>query len=213
MKPVRILIAEGCDLTRLGISAVLAQEAHLAVLAAVDTVDDLLKTLAHKPDVIVLDERLDPGGEAVAVMERIQAITASARVLVCGAMLDGLLIRDLLNVGARGYLCKGDALQTCLTPAIQRVMKGEQYLSPSANAEYLTVMQSRTQRDWYLDWEARAILRLLAQGQHTAKIAQELNITQRRVYWVRAKLRERFGAMTNEHMIGRAVAEGIVSAT
>jgi DNA-binding CsgD family transcriptional regulator len=62
-----------------------------------------------------------------------------------------------------------------------------------------------------LDQEARAILQLLVQGHHTGQIACQLKIPLRRVYWVREKLRQRFGALTNEHMISRAASEGFVN--
>jgi DNA-binding NarL/FixJ family response regulator len=123
--------------------------------------------------------------------------------------MDGLLIRDLFALGARGYLYKGDELQESLVRAVETVMRNRPYLSPTANAEYLVAMQS-PERDWQLDGEARAVLRLLSQGCHVGQIALALDIPQRRVYWVRQKLRQRFGAVTNEHMISRATAEGFV---
>ena len=70
-------------------------------------------------------------------------------------------------------------------------------------------MQS-PQRDWHLDDEARAVLRMLAQGHHVGYIAYAMKVQPRRVYWIREKLRNRFGAQTNEHLMSRAVAEGYV---
>ena len=52
------------------------------------------------------------------------------------------------------------------------------------------------------------MLRLLAQGCTIGKIAVQLRVKPRRVYWVREELRYRFGATTNEHLITRAVEEG-----
>lgn len=214
MKQMQIVVADGSDLSGLGMVAALSQWPRATVAARVSTVESLLALLSQQAvDVVILDERLDPLAEATRVLCRIHACQPRARVLVVGAILDGLLIRDLLNCAASGYLYRADALAECLLRAIGQVMAGGQYLSPSASAEYVTMMQSGQQRDWHLDAEARAILRLLAAGYHTGQIACELGITARRVYRLRAKLRERFGAMTNEHMISRAVAEGIVCAT
>jgi DNA-binding CsgD family transcriptional regulator len=66
-------------------------------------------------------------------------------------------------------------------------------------------------RKWELDTEAYAVLRLLAQGNTVGSIAVHLKVSQRRVYWVREKLRRRFGAVTNEHLITRAAAEGLAN--
>jgi hypothetical protein len=38
-----------------------------------------------------------------------------------------------------------------------------------------------------------------------------MGVPLRRIYWVRQKLRKRFGANTNEHLISLAVAEGFAS--
>jgi len=68
-------------------------------------------------------------------------------------------------------------------------------------------MQSN-QRDWHLDSQSRTVLRLLAHGLHVGEIALELHVPVRRVYSIRRRLRRRFGAVTNEHLISRAVSEG-----
>ena len=38
------------------------------------------------------------------------------------------------------------------------------------------------------------VLQLLAHGEHAGQISKRLGIDKRRVYWVREKLRRRFGA-------------------
>ena len=55
-------------------------------------------------------------------------------------------------------------------------------------------------------------MRLLAQGYTIGIIANQLSVSQRHIYWVCQKLRNRFGATTNEQMISCAIAEGYVSA-
>ncbi len=61
---------------------------------------------------------------------------------------------------------------------------------------------------WKLDPEARSVLRLLASGSTVREIAAQMHLTRRRVYWVCEKMRARFDAATNEHLISRAAAEG-----
>jgi DNA-binding NarL/FixJ family response regulator len=127
-----------------------------------------------------------------------------------GTLSDGLLIRDLFAVGACGYLAAGDDLPACLLTAVDTVLRERPYLSPTANSEYLITMHTRD-RNWKLDAEARAVLRLLAQSFTVGRIAAQLQVKPRRVYWVREKLRYRFGATTNEHLISWAVMEGFAS--
>lgn len=132
-----------------------------------------------------------------------------AKLLVMGALADGLLVRDLFHVGADGYLYKGDDLCEIPITAIETVMLDRPYLSPTANAEYLIAMQSPNAHE-RLDLESRQVLQLLAHGEHAGEISERMGIDKRRVYWVREKLRRRFGAKTNEHLIQRAAAEGFI---
>ncbi len=64
--------------------------------------------------------------------------------------------------------------------------------------------------DGQLDAEAREVLRLLAQGCRPQEIALMRGVPVRRIYWVGNKLRNRFGAETNEHLIARAAEEGFL---
>ena len=209
---VRLVIADAADLIRLGMEAVLQRHAECIVEASVSLLTDLWVVAETKPQVIVVDERLDPEIDILQIVEDVLRISPQTRVLVSGYLRDGLLIRDLFAAGCQGYLYKGDELQEWLVCAVETVMRDRLYLSPTANAEYLTAMQT-PQRDWQLDQEARGVLRLLAQGQHVGQISLALDIHPRRVYWVREKLRVRFGAATNEHMISRAAAEGFIFST
>jgi hypothetical protein len=54
-------------------------------------------------------------------------------------------------------------------------------------------------RDWKLDSETRAVLRLLARGMHVSDIAAQMDVPLRH---------KRLGAETNEHLISHAVSEG-----
>ena len=207
--PIRIVIADDSDLTLRGAVSVLEDDHRLRVMSAVRSLSELLAALAvHPADVVLLSEGLY-NTDVLSATEQVQATTPLAQVIVIGTLNDGLLIRDLFAVGARGYLFRSDDLVTCLLPAVNTVMSDQPYLSPTANAEYLVAMQS-PRRNCYLDAEARTVLRLLASGSHVGEIAHELSVPVRRIYWVRQKLRERFGATTNEHMMCLAVQEGFV---
>jgi len=126
------------------------------------------------------------------------------RVIVTGTLTEGLIIRDLFAAEMKGYLyCKGDPLREVLITAINTVMVNRLFLSPTANSEYLVSM-----RDWQIDAEASQVLRLVSKEMHVNNIAQELEKPIRHIYRVRQKLRKRFNATTNEHLVMRAAAEG-----
>lgn len=206
---IRIVVADDADLMILGAETVLNTEHRFTVVGKARCIDDLLIMIEHsQPDVIILSEWIH-SIDILSAVECIRAKRPLVKLIVMGGLADGLLIRDLFASGVNGYLYKSDDLSHLLVTAVDTVMLDRLYLSPTANAEYLIAMQSPHAHE-QLDPEARQVLQLLAHGEHAGQISQTLGIAKRRVYWVREKLRRRFGAKTNEHLIQRAAAEGFI---
>jgi DNA-binding NarL/FixJ family response regulator len=206
---LNIIIADDADLTIRGVIAVLSADPRYRVIGQARCLSDLLVAIdTHPPDIIVLNEWIY-NADILTVVEQIRSRQMSARLIVMGGLANGLLIRDLFALGVQAYLYRSDDLCELLLQAVDMVARGRMYLSPTASAEYLVAMQSPL-RDWKLDAEARKVLNLLAHGEHVSAISLHLGIDTRRVYWVREKLRRRFGARTNEHLIQRAAVEGFI---
>ncbi|MCB9451434.1 MAG: response regulator transcription factor [Anaerolineaceae bacterium] len=206
----RILIADEADLMLLGIETILQNYPGADVIGTARSGGELLaKSKGQHPDIIILNERLDALIDVLALTERLKQVSPQSRLIVVGSLAEGLLIRDLFACDVLAYLFAGDDLRDHLVAAVQAVAQRRPYLSPTANSAYLVAMQSPL-RDWQLDPEARAMLRLLMGGVHIADIARQLDIPMRRAYFLRHKLKQRFGAATNEHLISRAVSEGFI---
>ena len=208
---MRLLLADEADLVLIGTQTILKDRPDWEVMQTARSADELLEAARRcQPDIILFNEHLDPLIDVLALVERLKNIAPHSHQIVLGSQVDGLLVRDLFACGVMGYLFSGDDIGDCLIPALTTVINNRPYLSPTANAEYLVAMKSPL-RDWKLDSEARAVLRLLARGLHISDIAIQMDVPLRRIYWVRQKLRKRFGANTNEHLISMAVAEGFTS--
>lgn len=206
---IRIIIADDADLIILGVQTVLNADHRYNVVGRARCISDLLTTITeNQPDVIILSEWLH-SIDILSAVEQIKSLHSTVKVIVMGGLADGQLIRELFASGVNSYLYKSDDLCELLVTAVDSVMVNRPYLSPTANAEYLITMQSYNAKD-QLDAEARQVLQLLAYGEHAGQISERLGIQKRRVYWVREKLRRRFGARTNEHLIQRAAAEGFI---
>jgi DNA-binding NarL/FixJ family response regulator len=204
---IRVAIIDDCDLTIVGACTVLKEAAHFQVVATGHSLDEVLQSDSDiRPDVTIINEWFY-NTDVLSAVEQLRITLPTTRIIVTGTLTEGLLIRDLFAAGVKGYLFKGDALREVLITAINTVMANRPYLSPTANAEFLVAMQSPL-RDWQLDDESRQVLRLLSKGLHVNDIAKELDKPIRHIYWVRQKLRKRFNASTNEHLVMRAAAEG-----
>lgn len=204
----RIILADEADLMLIGIQTILKDHPQWEIAHTARSADELIATSKDlSPDVIAFNEKLDQLIDVLVIVERLKQTTPRSKLIVIGSLVEGLLIRDLFACGGLAYLFEGDDLKDHLLPAMSAVAADRPYLSPTANSAYLLAMQS-PMRDWQLDPEARTMLRLLMQGLHINEIAEQMNIPVRRAYFVRHKLKERFGASTNEHLISRAISEG-----
>jgi DNA-binding NarL/FixJ family response regulator len=208
---VQVAIADEMDLALEGIQTILRLHGMFQVTGTYQALVDLVEALkSQPPHVILIGDRLEPDMDVLELVERVQQAAPRARLLVLGTLPSGLIVQELLHSSAAGYLYKNDPLSGCLAEAIQTVLRGRLYLSPTANSEYLLAMQT-DRAEWRLDAEARDVLRLLAQGQRPQEIAFQRHIPVRRVYNVCERLRRRFGVETNEELMVRAAAEGFIS--
>jgi two-component system capsular synthesis response regulator RcsB len=207
---LRIVVADDVDLVLTGIQAILEGWPGGELVGVYQSVPDLLDGLkTAAADVILLDDRIDPDCATFTMLRQVQAAAPQAKLILLSSLSDGMVVQALFEQGIHAYLYKSDPLSDSLIAAIRAVSAGKRYLSPTAGAEHLLASQAGRRR-WALDDESLTVLRLLAEGRHAGQIAQQMHIRLKRVYWVRDKLRRRFGADTNEAMISRAAAEGFL---
>jgi DNA-binding NarL/FixJ family response regulator len=110
----------------------LEQDAGTTVLDANDASTGYDAFLQHKPDVIVVDLRLqneDFGG--LALIKRIRSCAPQAAVLAFSMHLDPVVISATIRAGATGYLLK-DAPPEELARAVEHVRSGRRYMDRQA---------------------------------------------------------------------------------
>lgn len=207
---IQIALADDSDLTLIGIQSILDRHDAFQVVGTRLVFSEFLELImATAPDVILLSDRLEPDTHVLTLIRTIQETTPQARLLILGHLTNGLVIHELLNCGVMGYLYRHDRLEDCLVEAIHTVKRGKPYLSPSASTAYLLAANADN-TGWQLGAEAYTVLRLIAEGHHPQEVAFMHKVSVRRVYRVVARLRRRFGARTNPHLIARAAEEGFL---
>src|SRR5215471_17141092 len=98
-----------------------------AVIDAGDAATGYQAFVQHKPDVVVVDLRLqnqELGG--VALIERIHSYAPHAAILVFSMHLDPIIVSAAIAAGAAGYLHK-DALPDELPKAVAQLRSGQPY--------------------------------------------------------------------------------------
>jgi DNA-binding NarL/FixJ family response regulator len=176
--PLRVSIGEDDVLLREGIAGILSS-AGLDVVAQSGNADDLLRrTLAHRPDVAIIDVQMPPRHEddGLVVAVELRRRLPATGVLILSQFCEPAYALELIGMRPEGvgYLLKervGDV--TTFLDAVARVAAGGSAL----DAEVVGRMLGRPDADdplHELTPRERAVLATMAEGKSNAGIAQAL---------------------------------------
>jgi DNA-binding NarL/FixJ family response regulator len=174
------------------------------------------KTIALKPDVVVVDIGM-PELDGVEVARQIREGVPSTKVLVLTMHESDQMVKRALDAGALGYILKSD-LTECLARAVKAVSEGKRFLTPKVSEIVLDgFLKTRSQRQQGQRAGARItpreseIIRLLAEGKANKEIAPRLGITVRTVETHRAKIMLKLGLHSLAELIHYAMRHGIAT--
>jgi len=123
---IKILVVEDFEGFRRFICSALQQRPEFQVAQASDGLEALQKTEQLQPDLILLDIGL-PKLNGIEVARRVLRLAPAARILFLSVESDPDVVRKALSLGA-GYIHKLRA-QSDLLPAVEAVLRGEQFVS------------------------------------------------------------------------------------
>lgn len=127
--PIRLLVVDDHTLFRRGLTALLARDERVTVVAeAADAGEALRHVAQHQPDVVLLDNHL-PGVHGIDALPQLLAAQPAPKVLMLTVSEDANDLARALAGGASGYLLK-TAEGSELVDAIERVHRGESVVSP-----------------------------------------------------------------------------------
>lgn len=172
--PIRIVLADDHALVIEGLRGLIEREADMRVVATFNDGAALLDGLAqHNPDVVVLDVQM-PTRNGLACLEEIRRRHLPVKVVMLSAFGDGATLQTAWEQGADGFALKTDPpLQTVAT--IRNVAAG-QIVFPRAIRQTTHEARRRTSVLAQLTERERDVLRLLAEGQTNAQIAERLSV-------------------------------------
>jgi DNA-binding NarL/FixJ family response regulator len=181
-EPLRIVIGEDDVLLREGVARLL-DDAGMEVVARAGDADDFLrKTLAHRPDVAVVDVQMPPRHEddglqaAMALRERLPEIG----VLVLSQFYEESYALNLIGDRAQGvgYLLKERVADVdAFVDAVERVAAGGSALDPEIVGRMLGRRRTHGPLDDLTPRE-RQVLAAMAEGKSNRGIAESFVITE-----------------------------------
>ena len=173
MDKIKVLIADDHAIVRMGLSALLETKPDIEVVGEATNGDlAVKKTLKLKPDIVIMD-LLMPGLDGITATKVLHEQAPDVKVLVLTTSTVSDDLSRALQNGAAGIVIKSSSNGT-LVQAIRDVASGRRYLPKEV--EKLISLEPPVSRD--LSDRQMQIIRLVAQGQSTYAIAQDLGLSE-----------------------------------
>jgi len=180
--PLRVVIGEDDVLLREGVARLLT-EAGFDVVAQTGDADDLLRrTLAHKPDVAVVDVQMPPLREddGLRAAAELRDRLPDMGVLVLSQFYEESYALNLIGDRAEGvgYLLKERVADvSAFVDAVERVARGGSVIDPEIVGRMLGRRRTAGPLDELTPRE-REVLAAMAEGKSNRGIAQELVVSE-----------------------------------
>lgn len=215
MRKPRVLLADDHVLVAEGIQKLLEPQVDL-----VGTVSDgraLMQAAGElAPDVAVVDISL-PLLNGLDAARQIRKQSPEVKLVILTMHSDQAFVTEAFRVGVSGYVLKQSASAELIF-AIQEVVKGRTYVSPSVAQ---TLVDRATNPSGSedggkgladtLSLRQREVLQLVAEGRTTKEIATTLNISIKTVEFHKTRIMKQLGIRTTAELTKYAISKGLVS--
>jgi DNA-binding NarL/FixJ family response regulator len=211
MKRPRVLLADDHQMLADALKSVI--EPRCEVVGTVSDGRMLLEAAARlQPDIVVLDIGM-PQLNGLDAGRQLKHSLPKVKLIFMTMLEDPYLVGEAFRAGASAFLLKEAAVSE-LTEAIDRVLKGGTYTTPSA-AEGLTSISMRDPKNRQHAPQPtsrqREVIQLLAEGHSMKQVAAELKITTRTVAGHKYAVMELLQLKTNADLVQYAIEHGIIS--
>jgi DNA-binding NarL/FixJ family response regulator len=203
-----IVLIEGRKLAREGLSHLLQRHADLDVVGEADHLEAAPKLIrAMTPHVAIYIVGL-AASKFVEAVWHLAAGKANTKSIVLLAHHDPHVIRRFIEAGASGCLTQ-DCSSDEIAAAIRTVQKGKPHLSVDVAGLFVTHYVKQQSRGVALSARERAALQLIANGQTTKEIAQELKVSAKTIETYRRRIMQKLKLRSVAELTKYAVLEGL----
>jgi DNA-binding NarL/FixJ family response regulator len=212
MQALRIFLADDHAVVREGLKALLNTQHDMCVIGeASDGQTAFQEARDCQPDVVVMDISM-PNLNGMQATAQLRRECPNLKVLVLSVHEDPIYLREVLAVGAAGYILKHAAPDT-LIHAIRVVAGGGIYLDPAMAAHAITHLvrvpsSAGDSVGGELSERERDVLQCIAQGYSYKEIAVKLALSVKTVDTYRMRALKKLGLPNRAALVRYAVEHG-----
>lgn len=205
-----ILLADDHVLFRQGLAVLVGQRTDWRIVGQASDGEEAVQLVeALRPQIAVLDVEM-PRLNGLEAARRIRQMSPVTRIIALSMYGDVHYVERMFEAGASAYVLKNEAIDD-LVVAIDTVLQGRRYVSPGAGSAAPTGPQRSAEVDKSaLSERERDVLRLLAAGQRTKEIAEQLGISAKTVETYRSRLMLKLGIDNLPGLVRFAIRAGLI---
>lgn len=194
----RILIADDHSVVRRGLRQILLDGFPNADIAEVADADELIRQVVKNDWDVIISDLSMPGRSGLEGLQQIKQIKPKIPVLILSIHPEEQYAVRMLKAGASGYLNKDMAPEE-LVNAVQRVMLGKKYITPSIAEHLASVLDHPEDRPLHelLSDREFSVLKMLAAGKSVSEIAEDLYLSVTTVSTYRTRVLTKLNLKTN----------------
>jgi DNA-binding NarL/FixJ family response regulator len=213
---IKVVIVEDHKLFREGLKSLLSDKADLEVIGeAGDGLEAIRIVKKCRPELMLLDLSM-PKMNGISVMKEIKNQFPDTKIMALTIHESDQYVLEAFEAGADGY-CLKDAGRNELMVAVESVLQGKRYISPSISENvlegYMTgrkKLKSKTSWDTITQRE-REVLKLLGEGYQNKEISDMLHISVKTVEKHRANIMNKLDLHNAAALTAFAIEHGLVT--
>jgi DNA-binding NarL/FixJ family response regulator len=212
MESLKLLVADDHEIVRKGVRCLLEAQPGWQVMAEASNGREAVEQAKWlKPDVAILDIGM-PSLNGLEAARQILKNDPHIKIVILTMHDSDSLVREVLKMGARGYVSKTDAMRDLVT-AINAVRSGDTFFTAKVAEVVLEGCLDKSEAtDSRLTPRQREIIQLLAEGKSSKEIAVALGLSTKTAETHRANIMKRLNCHSASEIVRYAVRNNIIEA-